>query len=433
MKAFATRAGRSVAASKIKGLSRGMALCLCLLMGANLGCDKNKQKYVAPPPAKVTVAKPVVKTITEYTEFTGNTKAYESVDIKARVEGFLESIDFTPSSHVKKGQLLFVIDRKPYQAQLEQANADLATAQAQLQLAEATLVRKQRAFKQRAVSEVDVIQAQADKAKAQASILSAKASIDLAKINLGYCSVTSPIDGVVSRNMVDVGNLVGSGESTLLTSVVQSDPIYAYFNVSERELLHLREKRRQASRLEMETHGKVDNGWVFLGMANEKGYPHQGNIDYIDNKVDPTTGTISVRGKFPNENRDILPGLFVRIRVKIGILKNAILVPDAALGMDQSGQYALVVNAEDKVERRKVETGPLEKELRVVLSGLKADDRVIIKGLLMSRPGVKVNPQETKIGEKKADEKAPGKGKAEDKQAPDKDAAKKDSNKKPKQ
>ena len=345
----------------------------------------------------------------------------------------MESIDFTPSSHVKKGQLLFVIDRKPYQAQLEQAKADLATAQAQLQLAEATLVRKQRAFKQRAVSEVDVIQAQADKAKAQASILSAQASIDLAKINLGYCSVTSPIEGVVSRNMVDVGNLVGSGESTLLTSVVQSDPIYAYFNVSERELLHLREKRRQASRLEMETHGKVDDGWVFLGMANEKGYPHQGNIDYIDNKVDTTTGTISVRGKFRNENRDILPGLFVRIRVKIGILKDAILIPDAALGMDQSGQYALVVNAEDKVERRKVETGPLEKELRVVLSGLKADDRVIIKGLLMARPGVKVNPQETKIGEKKADEKAPDKGKAEEKQAPEKDAAKKDSNKKPKQ
>ena len=433
MKAFATRTERSVAVPRKLPLTAWCTIfSLCVLLAANSGCGQSGQKYVAPPPPKVTVAKPVVKTITEYAEFTGNTKAYESVDVRARVEGFLESMEFTPSSEVKKGQLLFVIDRKPYKAQLEQAEADLASAKAKLQLAEAKLTRKQRAFKQRAVSEVDVIEARADKATAQASILAAQASIDLAKINLGYCSVTSPIDGIVSRNMVDVGNLVGSGESTLLTSVVQSNPIYAYFNVSERQLLEFRDRRRKAG-INDESYRQSSEGWIFLGMANEKGYPHQGNIDYIDNTVDPTTGTISVRGKFANGGRDILPGLFVRIRVKLGTLSNAILVPDSALGMDQSGHYALVVGGDNKVERRKVEVGPMESGLRVVLSGLKAEDRVIVKGLLMARPGITVTPEETKIGGQKAGEKADGKSQGEKKQDKDKDAAKKDDNKKPKQ
>ena len=430
MKEFLTRTKRPAPPFKAFHTAWAMSLCLCVLLAANSGCKQNEQKYTAPPPPKVTVAKPLVKDITEYADFTGNTKAFESVDVRARVEGFLESMEFTPSSLVEKGQLLFVIDRRPYQAKLEEAQASLATAKAQLQLAQAKLVRKERAYKQRAVSEVDVIEAKADKATAQASILSAQASIDLAKINLGYCSVTSPIKGVVSRNLVDVGNLVGSGESTLLTSVVNMDPIYAYFNVSERQLLEFRERRRKARR---ESEGRSSEGWIWLGMANEKGFPHHGQIDYIDNTVDPTTGTISVRGKFPNVNRDILPGLFVRIRVKIGILKNAVMVPDSALGMDQSGHYALVVNQENKVERRKVEVGPMQKGLRVTLSGLKPEERVIVKGLLRARPGIAVNPEETKIVEKTPEDQASAKGKADDKKAPEKEAAKKDDTKKPKQ
>jgi RND family efflux transporter MFP subunit len=290
---------------------------------------------------------------------------------------------------VKKGELLFVIEPKPYQAQLDQALADLAIKKAELQLADATLIRKENAYKDRAVSEVEVIQARAEKAKAEASIKAADAAVETARINLSYTSIHSPIPGLVSRNLVDVGNLVGRGEATLLTSVVNDDPIYCYFNISESDILEFI-KRKNAHLDDPRT--KKERNEVFLGLANEKGYPHEGAIDYINNTVDPQTGTIQVRGRFPNSKGELAAGLFARVRIPIGIMKKALLVPEAALGADQGGRYLYVVNAKDEVEYRKLELGPLEGENRVIKKGIKAGERVIIKGLQWVRPGMKVTP-----------------------------------------
>jgi len=371
---------------------RLQSICLAAMLGAILlsgsfACGDKKQK--PPPPPAVTVSKPATDTVTEWAEFTGTTKAFESAEIRARVEGFLDSVNFEPSSRVKKGQLLFVIEPKPYQAQLDQALADLAIKNAELQLAEATLIRKENAYKDRAVSEVDVIQARAEKTKAEASIKAAEAAVETARINLSYTSIHSPIPGMVSRNLVDVGNLVGRGEATLLSSVVNDDPMYCYFSLSESDLLQF--MSRKNARLDDER-TKKERNTVFLELANEVGYPHEGVLDYIDNKVDPQTGTIQARGRFANPKGELASGLFARVRIPIGLLKDALLVPEVALGTDQSGRYVYVVNNQNDVEYRRVKPGPLEKGMRVVLEGIKADDRVIIKGLQRARPGMKVTP-----------------------------------------
>lgn len=372
---------------------RLQVICLAAMLGGFLlfslsACSGSKERKPPAPPA-VTVSKPSSKNVTVWAEFTGNTQAFESVEIRARVEGFLDSIDFKPSSRVKKGELLFVIEPKSYQAQLDQALADLAIKKAELQLADATLIRKENAFKDRAVSEVEVIQARAEKTKAEASIKAAEAAVETARINLSYTSIHSPIPGMVSRNLVDVGNLVGRGEATLLTTVVNDDPMYAYFNLSESDLLEFM-SRKQEHLDDGQT--RQERNRIFLGLANEEGYPHQGIIDYIDNKVDPQTGTIQARGRFPNANGALAAGLFVRVRIPIGQLKNALMVPEAALGADQAGRYLLVVNPENTVEYRKVKLGPLEGEDRAILEGIKAEDRVIIKGLQLVRAGMKVTP-----------------------------------------
>lgn len=372
---------------KLQSIRLAAVLGLLSLL-ASYGCSSD-QGYQAPPPPAVTVSKPNSKDVNIWAEFTGNTQAFESVDIRARVEGFLDSVNFQPSSRVKKGELLFIIEPKPYQAQVDQALADLAIAKAELQLADATLIRKENAYKDRAVSEVEVIQARAEKTKAEASIKAAEAAVETARINLSYTSIHSPIPGMVSRNLVDVGNLVGRSEATLLTSVVNDDPIYCYFNVSESDLLEF--MSRKNARLD-DAQTKKERNQVFLGLANEEGYPHEGFLDYVDNKVDPQTGTIQARGRFPNPKGRLAAGLFARVRISIGRIKNAVLVPELALGADQGGRYLLVVNAQNQVEYRKVKLGPLEGTQRVILEGVKAGERVIIKGLQRVRAGMTVTP-----------------------------------------
>jgi RND family efflux transporter MFP subunit len=369
------------------------SICLAAMLGMTSlfvlsGCESDKG-YQAPPPPSVTVDKPSKKSVTVWAIYTGNTVPYESVEIRARVEGFLNKITFEPSSRVKQGQLLFEIEPKPYQAQLDQALADLSIQKAELQLADATLVRKENAFKDRAVSEVEVIQARAEKAKAEASIKAAEAAVETAQINLSYTSIHSPIPGMVSRNLVDEGNLVGRGEATLLTTVVNDNPMYAYFNVSETNLLyHLRKKREHT-----DPRKKLDEpAKVYLALADDEGYPHEGVLDYMDNTVDPQTGTIQVRGKFPNSDGALVSGLFAKIRIPIDTIKDALMVPEAALGADQGGRYLLVVNQKNQVEYRKVKLGPLEGKERAVLEGIKAEDRVIIKGLQRVRAGMTVTP-----------------------------------------
>lgn len=373
-------------------LTAWVTAALLVAVGAATGCGQDEGSRRASRPPKVTVAQPTVQDVIEYAEFTGTTRAFRSVEIRARVEGVLQSMHFKPGTPVKKGQLLFVIDPKTYQAQLQQAEAELAVRKARRRLAQATLVRKQRAFKQRAVSEVDLIQAQADLAQAEANIQAAEAAVRSARIKLSYTQVRSPINGRISRNLVDVGNLVGQGEATLLARVVTLDPIYVYSAVSERALLHHVQRLVQ---------GRVPppedkRNTVLMAVATDQGYPHLGHVDYLGNQVDPATGTIEARTVFPNRMVGsipvLVPGLFVRLKIPNGLLKNALLVPESALGADQQGSYVMVVGKGNKVAQRSVTTGPRVKDRRVILKGLQRSDWVIVKGLLRVRPGMVADP-----------------------------------------
>lgn len=406
------------------GKSRQALIALALVAGLTLavaGCDRGKEKMAAPPAPVVTVATPITRTVTDYAVYTGNTQAQFSVDIMARVEGQLRSVNFDVGSRVKKGQLLFVIEPEPYQAKVDIAKANQAVAQAQLQLAQATLVRKENAFKDRAVSEVDVIQAKAQEAEAQAQVQAAKAQLERTRIDYGYTHIHAPIDGRLSRNLVDVGNLVGAGQTTKLTSIVMDDPIYAYFTVAESDVMKYRANQRDR---EVPLN---DKGYPLasLGAAIDKDYPHKGYLDWIDNKVDPGTGTIQMRGVFPNPDGVLVPGLFVRIQVPVGILKDAILTEDRALGRDQRGTYLLVVDENNVVQYRPVEAGPVQTDGKIViLKGLQPKDRVIINGLQRVRPGAKctpMTPEQVKQAQAAAREKAMAQQKS---QAPEKAATK---------
>ncbi len=362
------------------------ALPLVLLL---LGCSRQAD-YVAPPPMDVTVSKPQQQTVTEYAEFTGMVEALESVAVRARVEGYLERIAFQSGVRVKKGDLLFVIDPKPFQARLDEAGAELARRQAELKKAEATSQKKELALKANAVSELEVIHSKAEWEVAKSAVQAARAAVETADLNLSYTKIHAPISGRISRNLVDVGNLVGAGERTLLATIVNDDPIYAYFNVSERDLLSY-EKHQGTSESPIRGDGTMR---VYLGLSNQQGYPFEGRIDYVDNRLDASTGTIQVRGRFANPDHRLRAGLYARIRVPVGIRENALLVPDAAIGKDQRGDYLLAVNDRDIVELRPIETGPLINDLRVIRSGISPDDRLIVSGLQRARPGLPVKPQE---------------------------------------
>jgi RND family efflux transporter MFP subunit len=286
-----------------------------LLLG---GC-RDKNTFVAPPPPTVTVVTPVKKTVTHFAEYTGQTQAVETVEIRARVEGTLQSLHFSDAAFVKKGDRLFVIDPRPYQAKLDEAEAELATRQAELRLAEATLQRKESAYEDQAVSEVAVIEARALRDQAVAAIEAARAAIETARLNLSYTEMRAPISGRIGRRMVDVGNLVGASEKTLLATIVSENPIYAYFNINERD--HLEFQKNHAGQANP-TNGNGKTS-VFLGLSNVEDYPYEGRVDFADNRVDPQTGTIQVRGVFENPDGFLLPGLFARVRIPMGNQEDA--------------------------------------------------------------------------------------------------------------
>ena len=377
-----------------------LALSLMLITG----CDRKKNTYTPPPPPKVTVSKPVQKKVTDYALFTGNTEAFESVEIRARVEGWLKSIHFKPSSMVKKGDLLFIIDPRTYQAQLNEKKAALLIQEAELNLAEATYKRKESAFKENAVSEVEVIEARAKVKKAKASIEAAKAGIEEARLSLSYTKIYAPGNGRIGRNLVDVGNLIGAaGEKTLLATIVNDSPIYAYFNVSEREMLNYTKNAREQKKSGRYL-GEDETNIVYLGLSNEKGYPHKGRLDYIGNRIDEGTGTIQVRGIFPNSDKILISGLFVRIHLPISLPKDAFLITERAVGVDQRGKYLLTVNNDNVVEYKSVKLGAVVEGMYVIKEGISADDTIIVKGIQRARPGIKVNPQPEKSGQSKKSE-----------------------------
>jgi multidrug efflux pump subunit AcrA (membrane-fusion protein) len=429
----------------------GRLAAVLLVSGLAAGCqDANKLRPLGPP--EVTVALPVRQDVTDYLEFTGTAQPFLSVDIRARVKGFLKERHFREGAFVKKGDLLLVIEERPFRVQLDQAKTRLAEAEAslrkarqsksrqvaraqlalddsQLDLARIDVARQKTLVSRNAgtreemdradanlkktAAQVDatrasLVQADADYdtniLAADANVGATRAAVENMELELSYCRMYAPMDGRISRMNFHEGNLVGDGQSTLLANVVAIDPIHAYVNVSERDLLEVLSGRTAA------TEPGGDGSMVMeLGLANEPGYPHKGKSDYQDPSVDAGTGTIRIRGRFENRDGAILPGMFLRVRVPYKVRKDALLVPESALGTDQRGSYLLVVGEKDMVKSRHLtvgakvdrvrtvqgKNGPEKRveRFRVVTNEIGPEDRIIIQGLLRARDGVTVVPK----------------------------------------
>ncbi len=365
---------------------------LALLAAAVLllaGCKK-ENAYVAPPPPQVGVAHPLARQVTPNLEATGNSAAYNQVDLVARVQGFLQSINYVDGSYVKAATNLFIIEPAPYQAKLQQAQATLDAAKAAVAQSGPEFQRQATLLKQNVTAQNTYDQAKAKYDTDQANVLNQTAGVALAGINLGYTNVVAPFAGVVTNHLVSVGELVGYSTPTKLATIVQLNPIYVNFNVSEQDVLRVRAGVRKTG-LTPDDLAKIP---VEVGLMTEQGYPHTGRLNYISPEVDASTGTLAVRAIFDNPDRVLLPGFFLRIRIPLsGQTAQALLVPDTALGTDQAGRYLLVVNKDNVVEQRTVQVGQLDGSMRVITAGLKPDDQVVITGLQRAIPGAKVAPQ----------------------------------------
>jgi RND family efflux transporter MFP subunit len=351
------------------------------------GC-REKPKQQPPPPPKVTVAQPVQRMVSDDLEVPGNTQAIYTVQLVARVAGYLEKVLFQDGQIVKKGQPLFLIQQNTYQDNLQQAEAAVLQFRANLAYAQAQYERYSNLVLEKAGSQSDVDNWRFQRDQAQANLRSAEAQVSLAQLNLSYTDVRAPFDGRMDRRLKDPGNLVGAGENTVLASINQIDPMYLYFNIADVDL----------ARLLKSSHGipgvAAPQKWpVFAGLPNEEGYPHRGYLDFAAISLTTTTGTLLMRGILPNANGQILAGLFARVRVPIE-QRTALVVPEVAIGHDQQGSYVLVVNEKNVVERRSVKTGPTVDSLRAIDEGLKGTEWVIVKGLVKAAPGRQVTPEQ---------------------------------------
>ncbi|MFN3657593.1 MAG: efflux RND transporter periplasmic adaptor subunit [Pseudolabrys sp.] len=375
---------------KTVGRTVRVALVVGVAAAALAGCEQ-KNTYVAPPPPKVTVATPVKKSVTLYLQATGNTAAVNTANLVARVPGFLETINYRDGDLVKKGALLFTIEPHSYKLKLDQAVAAQESANATVKQTQADYERQADLAGRGTASKAALDTSTANRDTARANLQQAEVNTELAKINYGYTSVVAPFDGIVTARTVSVGEYVGANsQPTVLATIVQLDPIYVNFSVNEREILRIREQIRQRGMTPEELR-KVP---VEVGLQTEEGYPHKGTLDYAAPTVDPSTGTLAGRALLENPDRALLPGLFVRVRIPTGRQDDALLVPDVALGSDQSGRYLLIAGKDNVVEQRNVEIGPLEGTMRVIEKGVGPDDRVIVAGLLRAIPGQKVDPAE---------------------------------------
>jgi len=359
-----------------ESISRGVALALAaaLAAGSPSACRRKAPASASAPPA-VTVQAPRSEPVIEYLQLTGTVAASKSVNLVARVPGYLESVNFKDGAVVPEGELLFVIEKPPYEAQVELNKAALTRAQLELD-------RQQSMMKENATAETTVENwvSQRDQAKAQ---------LELSQINLGYTEVRAPFEGRLGARQVDPGNLVGSSGPTVLATIEQLHPIYVNFNLNERDALHLRQEMR---RLKIELGSNIGKAPVEVGLQNEQGYPHVGVLDFADNALSTSTGTIALRGLFKNEDTTLFPGLFARVRIPLGDPRPMLVIPPSAVGNDQQGDFVYVVNPSDVVERRAIVKGPLTESGLAIRSGVAAGDRVIVNGLLNARVGEKVAP-----------------------------------------
>ncbi len=361
---------------------------------------RGKNTYVPPPPPTVTVAPVLEQPVQRYLELTGNTASINTVDLNARVQGFLTAIKYQDGQYVKKGTVLFVIEQDQYKADVAQAQAVLSANQALQVQAEAEYNRQNQLAKQDFASQATLDQARAKRDQAVANVQNAQASLDIAKINLGYTEVAAPFDGVVTAHLQDVGALVGYGSPTKLATIVEVNPIYVWFSLSENQVLNIKEALAKEGRTIRSVVENMVNIPVEIGLQTETGYPHKGKLDYISPQVDPSTGTLTVRAIFDNKDLSLLPGLFARVRLPLGPAEPAILVNDNAIGTNQSGAYVLTVNKDNVVAQAQIAMGQLQdKGLRAVNSGLSGADRVVINGLQRAIPGSKVSPTTGTMGQ----------------------------------
>jgi multidrug efflux system membrane fusion protein len=352
------------------------------------GCNQQQPGAHGRPPADVTVSKPEQKEVVNWKEFTGRTAAVKLVNVAPRVSGYIVDIPFKEGDLVHKGDLLFQIDPRPYQDAYDQAVGQLQQAQANQQLKDVTFERQQQLRQTGVIAKEDYDTALSNKNTAAAQVVSAQAALNAAKLNLEFTHVTSPIDGRISRQLVNIGNLV-QADSTQLTTIVSTDPIYAYFSMDELAALTFQRLIREG-KLAGSPGGKVA---VYLQLQDETGFPHEGTIDFSDNAFDSSTGTLLIRGSFPNSDGFLTPGNFVRIRVASSPKYQALLVADRAIGSDQDQSFVYVVDSKNIARLRHIPTGQLAERLRVVKSGLQPDDLVIVNGIIKVRPDSPVRPQ----------------------------------------
>ena len=364
-------------------------LVTAALLAALTACSPHKA--APPPPApKVTVNQPVGATVTNWDEYPGHLEAVEMVELRPRVAGYIESIHFQDGAEVKAGDLLFVIDPRPYAAELEHAKAQRQQAESRLELARNDLKRAEGLRGTKAISEEEYDGRSKAVPEAEAALAAANASETTATINLDYTQIKAPISGKIGRRLVTAGNFVqlqgNGGSATLLATLVSVDPIYCYFDVEEGALLKYRSCAK-ATATAQSPDGALP---CELGLVNEQAFSHRGRLDFFDNQVNPQTGTIRLRAVFENADRALVPGMFANLRVPAGAVESALLVPDVAIQSDQGYKFVYVVNPESKIERRDITSGRAHGSLRAVLKGLTPGDHVVVNGLMMLRPGVKV-------------------------------------------
>jgi RND family efflux transporter MFP subunit len=366
------------------------ALSLAALSLAALTVGRGKEPPAAPPPQAVTVAQVPEREITEWDEFTGRLEAVDQVEIRPRVSGYIKRVTFAEGKEVKKGEVLFEIDPRPYEADLARAEAELEGARSASSLAKSEMLRAGKLVDAQAISREEFDSRTSAEAQGGATVRAAEAAVQTARLNLEWTRVRAPIAGRVSNALVTAGNLVQAGPPAgeVLTTVVSVDSMYLYFDSDEQTYLRYAARARTSGGSNWRT-ARLP---VYLGLANESGFPHEGRLDFVDNQVDPRSGTIRTRAVFSNRSRALTPGLFARVKLVGSEKMNVLLVRDAAIGTDQDRKFVLVVGSGDTLAYRPIVPGRLTDGLRIVTSGLKPGERIVVNGLMRVRPGMKVAP-----------------------------------------